>query len=152
MSEMLANQYFLVRNFISAKTLYENILVKDPMNKSIKKKLTICYVTTGEIDKALNVFLSLIKEDIDYVINTDINSEDCACRKIISQIENEEKLYTDEKESLTALGILWLYCSLDKSIYFFKQVKIKNPDDKKIREINSILTHKLIANKNNLIN
>ena len=75
MSEMLGNHYFLVRNFISAKSIYENIYKKDSTNKSIKKKLTICYVTTGEVDNALNLFLSQIKDDIDFVITTDIHSK-----------------------------------------------------------------------------
>lgn len=152
MSEMLANQYFLVRNFISAKSIYENILEKDPLNKSIKKKLTICYVTTDEIDKALNVFLSLIKEDVDFVINTDIKSEDCQCPELISQIENEEILFNDEKEKITALGILWLYCNLDKSFEYIKEAELNNPDDKRISEIKSILINKLVSNKQKSIN
>lgn len=152
MSEMLANQYFLVRNFISAKSLYENILEKDPLNKSVKKKLTICYVTTGEIDKALDVFLSLIKEDIDFVINTDIKSEDCPCPELISQIENQEKLFNDEKDKITALGILWLYCSLDNSFEYFKKAELNNPDDKRISEIKAILTNKLVSDKQKSIN
>ena len=152
MSEMLGNHYFLVRNFISAKSIYESLLVKDPTNKSIKKKLTVCYITTGEIDKALNLFLSQIKDDIDFVINTDIHSEDCPCPELISQIENEEKLFKNEIEKTTALGMLWLYCSIEKSIDFFKKVEVKNSDDERIKEINSILINKLISNKNNSIN
>ena len=152
MSEMLANHYFLNRNFLSAKSIYESILEKDTTNKSIKKKLTICYITTGEIDKALNLFLSQIKDDIDFVITTDIHSEDCPCPELISQIENEEILFKNENEKTTALGMLWLYCSLEKSIDFFKKVEVKNPDDKIIKEINSNLINKLVTNKQNSIN
>ena len=152
MSEMLANQYFLVRNFISAKSIYESILEKDSTNKSIKKKLTICCITTGEVDNALSLFLSQIKDDIDFVIHTDIRSEDCPCPELISQIENEEKLFKNEIEKTIALGILWLYCSLEKSIDFFKKAEVKNSNDNRIKEINSILINKLISNKNNSIN
>ncbi len=149
---MLANQYFLVRNFIPAKSIYENILEKDTTNKSIKKKLTVCYITTGEIDKALDLFLTQIKDDIDFLLNTDVQSEDCPCPELISQVENEEIKFIDEIEKITALGMLWLHCSLEKSIDFFKQVKMKSPDDKRIKEINSILINKLVANKSNSIN
>jgi tetratricopeptide (TPR) repeat protein len=152
MSEMLANQYFLVRNFISAKSIYESILEKDPANKSIKKKLTICYITTGEIDKALTLFLSLIKDDIDFVINTDVHSEDCPCPDLISQIENEEKLFKNEIEKTTALGMLWLYCNIENSIELFKKAEMKSPSDNRIKEINSILIKKLVSNKQNSIN
>lgn len=151
MSEMLANQYFLVRNFISAKSIYENILEKEPLNKSVKKKLTICYVTTGELDKALNVFLSLIKEDVDYVINTNIKSEDCPCPELISKIESEEKLF-DDKDKITALGILWLYCSMNKSIEYFNEAEHNNPNDERISEIKSILINKLVSKKQKSIN
>ena len=152
MSEMLGNHYFLVRNFISAKSIYENIYKKDSTNKSIKKKLTICYVTTGEVDNALNLFLSQIKDDIDFVINTDIHSEDCPCPELISQIEDDEKLFENEIEKNTALGILWLYCSLEKAIEFFKKAEVKNPDDHRFKEINSIIVNKLISNRQNSIN
>lgn len=152
MSEMLANQYFLVRNFISAKSIYEGIIKNDSSNKTINKKLTICYITTGEIDKALNLFLTEIKDDIDFLIATDIHSEDCPCLELISQIENEEKRFKNEFEKTIALGILWLYCSLEKSIDFFKKAEVKNPADDRIKEINSILINKLVSNKQNSIN
>ena len=86
MSEMLANHYFLNRNFLSAKSIYESILEKDSTNKSIKKKLTVCYVTTGEVDDALRLFINQIKDDIDFVMNSDIKSDDCPCPEIISKI------------------------------------------------------------------
>jgi hypothetical protein len=152
MSEMLANHYFLVRNFISARSIFENILEKDSTNKSIIKKLIVCRVTTGEIGKALDLFLLLIKTDIDFIINTKTDSEDCPCPEIISEIENQEKLFKNEFEKLAALGMLWLYCSLEKSIEFFKKAEVKNLDTKKIKEINSILINKLISIKQNSIN
>lgn len=152
MSEMLANQFFLVRNFIPAKSIYERILDTDPENKSISKKLIICYVTTGEIGKALDLFFHLIKMDVDFIINTKTDSEDCPCPEIISKIENHEKLFDNEIEKSIALGILWLYCSLEKSIEYFKKIEVINSNDNRIKEINSILINKLISNKQNSIN
>lgn len=149
---MLANHYFLVRNFISARSIYESILAKDPSNKAISKKLIICYVTTGEIGKALHLFTELIKQDVDFIIHTKVDSEDCPCPELISRIENEDTLLKNEIDKITALGILWLYCSLEKSIEYFKHVQIYCPNDERVREINSILLNKLLANKNNSIN
>lgn len=152
MSEMLANHYFLVRNFISAKSIFESLLKKDSSNKLIRKKLIICYITTGEIEKALNLFLSQIKDDIDFLIDTDIHSEDCPCPEIISEIENQEKLFKNEIEKTAALGMLWLYCSLEKSTEYFKKAEINDPEETRFKEIGSILVRKLVSNKPNSIN
>jgi len=149
---MLANHYFLNRNFISAKSIYESILDKDSTNKSIRKKLIICDVTTGEIDKALDLFLALIKTDIDFIINTKTDSEDCPCPYIISEIENQEKLFNNEIEITAALGILWLFCSLEKSIVYFKKAEMTDPKEERFKEIISILTNKMLSDKPNSIN
>lgn len=152
MSEMLANHYFLIRNFSSAKSIYEKFLGSDLVDKSIKKKLIICYITTGEVDKAISLFLSQIKEDIDFIINTDIEADDCPCPEIISHIENQEKLFKTEFEKIVSLGMLWLYCSLEKSSEIFKSAEIKYPEDGQIKEINTILLSRLKSNKSQLIN
>lgn len=152
MSEMLGNHYFLVRNFVSAKSIFESILNKDSTNKAISKKLIICYITTGELEKALDLFLKIIKHDIDCVINTKMDSEDCPCPEIISQIENQEKLFNSEIEKTIALGILWLYCSLEKSVELFKQAEIFDCNNERIKEINLILINKLVNNKQHSIN
>ena len=152
MSEMLGNHYFLNRNFISAESIYERILEKNHANKSIKKKLTLCYITTTQIEKALNLFLSQIKDDIDFVINTNIHSEDCPCPDIIAEIENQEKIFKREIERTAALGMLWLYCSLEKSLEFFKKAEITDPKEERFKEITSILVNKLLSNKLNSVN
>lgn len=149
---MLANHYFLNRNFLSAKSIYESILEKDLTNKSIIKKLIICRITTGEIGKALDLFLLLIKKDIDFIINTKTDSEDCPCPEIISKIENQEKLFKNELEKIAALGMLWLYCSLEKSIELFKKAEIIDPKEIRFKEIASILVNKVISDKLNSIN
>ena len=68
MSEMLGNQYFLARNYSrSASELYK-ALKSDVRSKPIRRKLVICYTQIDEIGKALDTFISLIKEDVDFVI------------------------------------------------------------------------------------
>ena len=44
MSEMLANQYFIARNYGEAEKLFEAVIGNDPNNKSSRKKLIICYL------------------------------------------------------------------------------------------------------------
>ncbi|NWF90989.1 MAG: hypothetical protein HXY50_16200 [Ignavibacteriaceae bacterium] len=143
MSEMLANHYFLVRNFLPAKTLFEKILIKEDSNKNIKKKLIICCVITGEIKRALELFTSLIEEDIDVILNTDLNSEDCPCPELIGQIENHNNFFNSESEYLIGLGILWLYCDLHQSLKYFNKVLVLAPDNNQYLKITSILRKRL---------
>ena len=125
MSEMLGNQYFLSRKFCEAINELEETLRKYPTNKSAKKKLIICYVKTGKIFTALELFEEFISEDVDFIINTDPILDDCPCPEIIYEIENTVA-YQDEKEKAVALGILWLYCDLDSSINHFNLVSAKD--------------------------
>ena len=60
MSEMLGNQYFLARNYDGAAHELAGALLKDAKNKFIKRKLIVCYNQIGQIQKALELFLSLI--------------------------------------------------------------------------------------------
>lgn len=152
MSEMLVNHYFLLRNYPSAKNLIEKILEKDSTNNNLKNKLIVCYVTTGEIQKALDLFLNQIQESIDSIISTKIGSDDCPCPEIISEIENKEKFFKSNSDRFASLGILWLYCSLEKSIEFFKYAEYENPKNEQVKKISNILLKKLMQNKSNSIN
>jgi tetratricopeptide (TPR) repeat protein len=152
MSEMLANHYFLFRNYNSAKPIYESLLEKESNNTSIKKKLIICLTTAGEVYKALDLFLSMIKDNIDFITSTKIESEEYPCPEIIAEIENQEKLYNSELERIVAIGMLWLYCSLEKSIEFFKKAEKADPKEERFKEITSILIKKLMSIKSHSIN
>jgi tetratricopeptide (TPR) repeat protein len=63
-SEMLGNKYFLARNYENAAMNFQHTLQIDPINKSVKKKLIICYTQIGNIQKAFENFYQLVKEDI----------------------------------------------------------------------------------------
>lgn len=152
MSEMLANHYFLVRNFPSAKSLFEKILKNDNSNNKIKKKLIICCVITGDFNQALDLFISQIKNDINVILNTDINSEDCPCTDLIAQIENQDKFFSSEPDRLAGVGILWLYCNLEESVKYFSKLKVISPNDERYSTILSILTNKMITTNKGTIN
>ena len=72
----------------------------DPLNKPVRKKLVICYLQIGEIQKALNIFYNLITEDIDCIINTDPVSDDCPCPDLVKA--------------------LWKHSSIRRELYRFK--------------------------------
>jgi len=74
MSEMLANQYFMVRRFSDAETAFENLLAQDPLNKLAKKKMIICLIQNRKIKKALDLFYEVIVGDITIHTETNVNS------------------------------------------------------------------------------
>lgn len=153
MSEMLANQYFLARQYLLARTAYEVCLKSESQNKSFKKKLIICYTQTGELSKALELFYSLISEDIEFIIDTDPLKDDCPCNELIKKYSSELSIMPDEIDELLRLGILWLYCDKDKSLEFFQKAHCLQANSTIINsillKINSYLKNQLTSKSNN---
>jgi len=144
MSEMLGNQYFLVRNYSGAAKELEKALGKDPKNKGIRRKLIVCYTQTGEVQKALALFLSLVKEDAHFIIDTDPIADDCPCPELVYKAE---KLLPDNQNSLDfllILGILWLYCNIANSIHYFEKAQILQPQNPTIQSILALLNSQKI--------
>lgn len=140
MSEMLGNQYFLSRRYCEAIAELEIALAKGPANKSVKKKLIICYVKTCKLDKALELFEQLINEDIFCIINTDPVLDDCPCPEIIYEFECSD-IYSDGKGKELALGILWLYCDVGNSILYFQTLSKSNQRFQNILHIIESINH-----------
>ena len=143
MSEMLGNQYFLARNYASAAKNLQYALDIEPLNKQVRKKLVICYSQIGEIQKALTIFHNLILEDIDSIIDTDPIGDDCPCPELVTHygtILSYEENSTDLK---IMLGMLWLYCDVEKSLSFFKSAEKMRLGDERIRSISSIIENRI---------
>ena len=127
MSEMLGNQYFMARNYSAAEKEFEDCLSKYPDNKSVRKKLIVCYTQSNKLQLALDFFYNLIKEDIDFIVNTDHVEDDCPCPELIHKIEDSNNYDPNSKEYFTMLGIIWLYCNIEKSIENFEiQICLKD--------------------------
>ena len=60
MSEMLGNRYFLARQFDKAIPYLEDALTQNPDGDKIKKKLILCFIETGQIERAFNLFYELL--------------------------------------------------------------------------------------------
>lgn len=129
MSEMLANQYFLVRRYSEAEKVFEEIISDNPDNNFAKKKLIICYVHNEKIKKALSLFYEIIKEDITIITNTNVVDDDCPCPEIISKFENINEPEMTNQSKSEILGMLWLYCDYYKSIQQFEKLKESNPSE-----------------------
>lgn len=139
MSEMLGNQYFLARKFDLAKIELQSALQKDPKNKGIRKKLIICYTQTGEISKAQELFLSLIKEDVHFIVNTDPIDDDCPCPELVFDMEKEIVNNKNSKNFFSMLGILWLYCDQNKSVHYFEEAQKLDQKDPVLKSILTFL-------------
>lgn len=132
MSEMLGNHYFLRRDFGLAIDAFSKAF-HPPYPNDILKKIIICHIAQGNISKAKEYFLRVINEDPYIIINTEVIDEDCPCPDLIKQIEN--KLNPPSSfEDFSILGMLWLYCDSEKSIYYFSKADALNPNEKFISQ------------------
>ena len=138
MSEMLANQYFMAKNYLFAVNALEKALLNDPNNKGMRSKLVICYTQTGKIKNAWDIFISLVEDDVDYILNCDPFSDDCPCSEILSDFEKKLQTRKNSIEYLLSLGMLWLYCDINKSIQYFLKAQTLDKDSS---SINYILFH-----------
>ena len=136
MSEMLGNRYFIARQFEKAITNLEEALPISNNPDKIKKKLVICYVQAGNIERALFHFHDLIRKDPKIIIDTDPYHDDCPCYEIIPSWENQFRDEETPQTYLESLGMLYLYCNKDNSIQYFKKAL---PDTKFKTVISSIL-------------
>ena len=140
MSEMLGNRYFLARKFDRAIPELEKALQNSHEDQKIKKKLIICYVQVGQIEHALQIFWELIKKDPQIIIDTDPYYDDCPCPTLVEQWE---KIITYKEDGIrmefVALGILYLYCDIQKSIAFFEQAVKIMESNQQIKNILNLL-------------
>ena len=129
MSEMLGNQFFMARNYPAAQKELEEVFLKDPQNISVKKKLVICYTQTGKLKDAINLFSKLLNENIEFIINTDPELDDCPCPELIEKIGNFNHQNESSFDHLLTLAIIWLYCDENKSLEYFKKLHELEPNN-----------------------
>ena len=123
MSEMLGNQYFMARKYDKALNEFEECEAQGKANKSMRKKMVVCYTQVGKIQKAAEVLRDQVYEDLDFILNTDPVNDDCPCSQLVAEMEAKTNYTIQSFDYLLALGILWLYCDLDKAVEYFKKAK-----------------------------
>ncbi|MBN1350448.1 hypothetical protein JXJ21_13620 [candidate division KSB1 bacterium] len=139
MSEMLANQYFMARHYNKAIPLLQKVLDNDPGNINCIKKIIICYAQVGEISRAQEHFMQIMRRDPSIIIDTDPLEDDCPCPGIVQKMEKKTILVQDLATHFTVLGMLYLYCDLPKSISYFELSLEKSPDQPILKEVLRIL-------------
>ncbi len=121
MSEMLANSYFISRNFSKALPYFEEMLQKGQASDKIKKKLLICYIAVGRIEDAFEIFHELVRRDPFIIINTDPYWDDCPCPEMVSEWEGNPTANLDEPRISLILGMLYLFCDVERSMHYLKK-------------------------------
>ena len=148
MNEMLGNQYFMAINYRAAQDEFELAIKKDPTLNRLKKKLIICYTQTGKVKQAIDLFIELISEHIELIIDTDPIRDDCPCPDLVEQIEKLKDSHTNSLDYHLILGIVWLYCDVNKSIEYFIKARQLEPADPRINKtiqiIENYLQHQII--------
>lgn len=142
MNEMLANQYFIAERFQDASKEYEEVLKVNTTNNLVKKKLILCYLQIGNLSSALKLFIELISTSINTIIENEINIYNQPCKKMIHMLENMPSSIAEE-DKLLILGILWMYCDVNISKYYFKKLNYTIPNDKNIITILTILNQSI---------
>lgn len=140
MSEMLANQFFMIRDYAGAARTLEIFLKDHPQNKAARRKIIVCYSQTGEVEKAMDCFHSLIREDVDFIIKTDPELDDCPCPEIVDEMEKGLAQQIPSRDTYLILGMLWLYCDIAKSIYYFRLAHNMDRHHKTANSILAIIT------------
>ena len=142
MSEMLGNQYFMARNYEEAVRALEPVYLKDTLNKSVRRKLIIAYTQTGKLMKALEVFILLVEEDVEFIINADPIFDDCPCPEIEKQLRISPKGILSPDINIYN-GILWLYCNPKMSVKFLKKAIADFPENKGIKKSVEIIKNQI---------
>jgi len=141
MSEMLGNRYFLARQFDNAIPYLEEALAQNPSGEKLKKKLVICYIQTGRIERAFTLFYELVQSNPKVIIETDAYWDDCPCGELIPIWEKKVDENRNSHEYLITLGMLNLYCNLEKSRLYFNQAIPFADNPAKIQSVLGCLDH-----------
>ncbi len=142
MSEMLANSYFISRNFSKALPLFEEELQAGLASDKIKKKLIICYLAVGRVNDAFRLFYEMVSRDPDIIIKTDPYWDDCPCPEMVKDYERKKESLHTSQEFLT-VSMLYLFCDLGKSVYYLKKAANLEPNNLKISSLLQRLQNKM---------
>lgn len=141
MSEMLANHYFHAREYAHARAGYEQELAAHPENKGLRRRLIVCCLQTGAVREAFVHFARLVEEDVDFIIHTDPEDDDCPCPELIKETP-EERSVDGSPEEFLRLGMLWLFCDAQQSCHFLTACLAAAPGDRDLEKVLTIIRPK----------
>ena len=96
----------------------------------------------------IEIFLGLIKEDIDFIINTDPIDDDCPCSELIFDMEKKLEENVSSVDFQSILGMLSLYCDISKSIDYFQYAQSLDPDRPTLKSVLTFLNTRYTREEN----
>ena len=142
----MANHYFLNHRFNEAAQIYSEILERNNRNDKVKVKLIPCLLKEGKVDYAFALFYELLNHN-PLLFPCDNNTEDCPCREVLNEIENDKTTKLSIKDFYLSLAMLYTYCDSFKAKRYFDLIKSLSPENKKYRKTHQLIS-KLIQNQN----
>ena len=139
MSEMLANRYFIARDFAAAAPVFEKVLATNPQKERARKKLVICHAATGNLDRAVDLFLETLRRAPRSIIDTRPEEEDCPCPDLTERLWKRFPYEENQLDTLVKLGILELYCSLARSTDCWRRLVEIEPSEHRFAKILELL-------------
>ena len=143
---MLANQYFMTERYLEACELYKKVLSVNSSNSIVKKKLLSCFVLTGKLSEAMDIFTQLILKDFEILLENEDGLYGTPCIKMISELEscNSDLSETDK---IFTLGVLWMYCDINTAKSYFDQLILIIPNDNKLQTVIKLINHLITLKK-----
>ena len=80
----------------------------------------------------MDVFHSLVIEDVSFIVSADSVLDDCPCPEILNDYDRTHT-FIDSYEFNLSHGILWLYCDESKSIQYLKKALEDSPNKEKLK-------------------
>ena len=131
---MLGHHDFLLGQYASALACYEVVIRWGAPSKAVRKRAIVCYIQTGQPEKALPLFKALVEEDAPYILEHNDNLNGCPCPVIIQKFVNTIRNPITQADRI-ALGVLWSYSDLHLALLWFNKALQQAPENSSLKAI-----------------
>jgi len=136
---MLGHHYFMLRDFSTALSHYQEVLKGGGASTEVRKRALICYVQSGRIAQAIPLFEGLITEDLECIVKHNVDRYGCPCPEIIDQYECSRVTTDVAQGDRIALGMLWLFCDVRRSHQWFAEALREDSSSAFLRFVTGLL-------------
>jgi tetratricopeptide (TPR) repeat protein len=138
MQELQGHHDFVMGHYASALAYYETVMLWGAPSKDVQKRAIVCYIETGQPEKALSIFEALIEKDPSFLLARSRDALECPCQGIIQEYANRLTEVVAQADML-AMGMLWSYCDPHISVLWFDKVLRRDPGNVCVKAIRTRL-------------
>ena len=128
MSAMLGNYFYWQDRFDAAIPEYEAALRHDSGNPGVWKRLVVCYLYLGQLERALPLYLSVLDHPPLECPSENDSAGICPCQKLLSRMERDCPPESRGPHCWLVLGMLWSFFDLPQSIACFERARLDHPE------------------------